>query len=195
MSQYYFLVASLPALQLDVPPPLSFERLRVLCADHLSAPDRAAFAQARLDVWNGHPDSQPALLRWYRWEIALRNTLARARAGSRGADAEPFLREIPNLSVENGGADTVECESVARAALAAATPLAGQETLDRARWSLFESLELGHPFSLDVVIAYALKLQLLERRALAAADRGREVLERIRGSAVEKIRAGEAFHE
>lgn len=195
MSGYYFLVASLPALQYDVAPAVSSERLRALCADALSPADAEAFALARLDVWNGSAGSHPALLRWYRWETALRNALARARASARGLDAERYLRPIPDLPLENSGADTAECEIVARAALGAATPLAGQDILDRARWSLFESLELAHPFALDVVIAYALKLQLLERRALAAADRGREALERIRGAAVEKIRAGEAFHE
>ncbi len=195
MSGYYFLVASLPALQYDVAPPLSSGRLRDLCADALSPADAAAFAEARLDVWNGSAGSQPALLRWYRWEIALRNALVRARASARGGDAERFLRPVPDLPVENSGADTVECEAVARGALGAPNPLAGQEVLDRARWALFDNLELGHPFALDVVIAYALKLQLLERRALAAADRGRAVLERIRGSAVEKIKSGEAFNE
>ncbi len=195
MSRYYFLVASLPALQYDVAPPTSSESLRGACDDHLSPADMSSFAQARLDVWNGSPGTHPALLRWYRWEIALRNALAGARASARGADAERYLQRVPDLPVENSGADTVETEAVARAALGAPTPLAAQEIMDRARWSLFDSLELGHPFALDVVIAYALKLRLLERRALAAADRGRAVLERIRSSAVEKIRAGEAFNE
>jgi hypothetical protein len=195
LSLYYFLVASLPALQYDVAPAMTSQRLRALCADALGPADAETFAEARLDVWDGSAGSHPALLRWYRWEIALRNTLARARATARGSDAEGFLRPIPDLPVENSGADTVECEAIARAALSAATPLAGQEILDRARWSLLDSLELAHPFALDVVIAYSLKLQLLERRALAAADRGRDVLERIRGGAVEKIRAGEAFNE
>jgi hypothetical protein len=172
---------------------MSSQRLAELCAAHLSAGDADAFGRARLDVWNGSAGSHRALLRWYRWETALRNALARARASARGADAERYLRPLPDLPVENGGADTVECEALARAALAAATPLAGQEQLDRARWSLFDSLEIGHPFALDVLIAYRLKLGLLERRALAAGDRGREVVERIRGAAVEKIRAGEAF--
>lgn len=195
MSLYYFLVASLPALQYDVSPPISVGRLRALCADALSPADADQFAQARLDVWNGSGGPHRALLRWYRWETALRNGLARARASERGGDAERYLRPIPELPVENSGADTVECESVVRAALGAATPQAAQEILDRARWTLMESLEQGHPFALDVVIAYTLKLQLLERRALAAAERGRAVLERIRASAVEKIRAGEAFNE
>ncbi len=195
MSLYYFLVASLPALQYDAPPLLNSERLGALCADALSPADAGVFARARLDVWNGSPGAHPALLRWYRWETALRNALARGRAAARGLDAERYLRPIPELPVQNSGADTAECEAVARAAMSAATPLAAQEILDRARWSLFESLEVGHPFALDVVIAYRLKLALLERRALAAAERGRAVVGRITGAALEKMRAGEAFHE
>lgn len=195
MSLYYFLVASLPALQYDAPPVLNSERLRALCAEALNPADAEVFARARLDVWNGSPGSHPALLRWYRWETALRNALARGRASALGLDAERHLRSIPDLPVQNSGADTAECEAVARAAMSAPTPLAAQEILDRARWSVLEGLETGRPFTLDVVLAYALKLQLLERRALAAADRGRAVVEAIRGAAVEKIRAGEAFHE
>jgi hypothetical protein len=195
LSRYYFLVASLPALQYDAPAAMSSARLRQACVDALSPQDAAAYDQARLDVRQGDPPEHPALLRWYRWEISLRNSLARARAAARGTDADRYLRPLPALAVENSGADTVETEAIARAALAAATPLAGQEILDRARWSLLDEIESRNPFALDVVVAYALKLQLLERRGLAAATAGRVVLERIRGAAVDKIRAGEAFNE
>ncbi len=194
MSQYHALVASLPTLLFDAPPPLSSDKLRYFCEGVLSAADSDTFSRARLDVWNGEPGSYPAVVRWYRWEISLRNALARTRAAARGVDAERYLKPIPKLSFENGGADTVECEAVARAAAAAPTPLAAQEILDRARWALLDGLELGHPFALDVVIARSLKLQILERRSRATEARGREALERIRASAGQKIRAGEAIN-
>ncbi len=194
MSQYHALVASLPTLLFDAPPPMSSEKLRYYCEGVLGAADAEAFSRARLDVWNAEPGSHPAVVRWYRWEISLRNALARARAAARGVDAERYLKPIPRLSFENGGADTVECEAVARAAASAPTPLAGEEILDRARWVLLDSLELGHPFALDVVIARSLKLQILERRSRATEARGRETLEHIRGAAGQKIRAGEAFN-
>jgi hypothetical protein len=194
LSRYHALVASLPTLLFDAQPPMSHEKLRYYCQGVLSAADSDAFSRARLDVWNREPGEHPAVVRWYRWEISLRNALVRARAAARGGDADRYLKPIPKLPFENGGADTVETEAVARAAVAASSPLAGDEILDRARWALLDGLELGHPFALDVVIARSLKLQILERRAAATEARGRAALERIRESAAEKIRAGEALH-
>ena len=194
MSRYYFLVASLPTLQYDQAPPFGHERLRWLCEGQLSAPDLDAFDRARLDVSQGDAGTRLAVLRWRRWEISLRNALARARAAARGTDAVRYVRPIPSLPYENSGADTVETEGVARSAVAAPNPMAAQDILDRARWALLDDLERGHPFTLDVVIARSLKLQLLERRGLAVAERGQEVLERIRGAAAQKIRAGEALN-
>jgi len=195
LSRYYFLVASLPALQYDVAPTVSSDRLRPLCDEHLTRADRDILRQARLDVWNGDGSLHPSLRRWYRWEISLRNSLARGRAHAKGADAEPYLRPVPSLSFENFGADTFECEALARSSLSAPNPLVAQDALDRARWALFDSLEFGHPFELDWLLAYALKLQLLERRAQASPERGLEALESIRAATVAKITAGEAFHE
>lgn len=213
MSRYYFLVASLPALEFDAPPPITSQQLRAMCAGELSPADLRAFAAARLDVGapptrrdrrshhrtaevfarldvGAPPTRHPAVLRWHRWETALRNALARERAQARGTDPEHHVRAVPPAAVQNGGADIAACDALAREALGQASPLAAADLLDRARWALLDDIERGHPFALDRVVAYALKLQLLERRASATAEGGREVLAHIRASAVETLTAG-----
>jgi hypothetical protein len=51
-------------------------------------------------------------------------------------------------------------------------PLEGELSIEREKWSFLERLETGHFFDLEALVAYALKLQILERRALFEAERG-----------------------
>ena len=142
MSQYYFLVASLPMLQYDLPPGISSEGFGALCAEHLSPGDLATLPSASLRVWETEP-SHPLLVRWYRWEISLRNELVRLRAQARGLEAEGYLIEMPLLRQENAGADVVMCENLAREAFGQSDAGAAEELMNRGRWQFLEGLELG----------------------------------------------------
>ena len=44
--------------------------------------------------------------------------------------------------------------------------------IEREKWAYLERLEAGHYFDLETLAAYALKLRILERKALFEAERG-----------------------
>ena len=62
---------------------------------------------------------------------------------------------------------------MAKEALGAGSPLAVEAALDRRRWSRLEELEAGTQFDLGRLVAYRLKLLLLERRARFRPESGR----------------------
>ena len=194
MSRHYFLVASLPHLQYDVPPTVTSAEFLELCVENLAADEVRLLRHARLDVPEGEGEAHPLLRRWYRWETTLRNQLARLRAKG-GEDVERHVRRIPALTEENAGADVVECEALAREAVGQVNPLAAEESLLRARWEALERLELGHAFDLERLLVYAVKLQLLERRSLFDVEQGERRFAELRAGGAGKIKAGEGLYE
>ncbi len=63
--------------------------------------------------------------------------------------------------------------ALVKEALAAGTPWAVETALDRRRWSYLDELEAGTQFDLGRLVAYRLKLLLLERKALFRPEPGR----------------------
>ena len=62
MSQYYFLVTSLPALIPDAPPPMSRQQLLALCEAQMSASDYPMVREAGLDAEGRPAHSSDVLL-------------------------------------------------------------------------------------------------------------------------------------
>ena len=94
MSQYYYLVASLPMLAFDMEPPLSSETLEVLCEEHLSLRD-LRIIRAILGAEITSDSGSAAVNRYWLWECALRNRLAVLRAAALGGEPERWLRGCP----------------------------------------------------------------------------------------------------
>lgn len=94
---------------------------------------------------------------WVRYEVTLRNALAATRAKRLGLEAADYLVAV-DLALEG---DTV-AEVVAEWA-ASATPLAGQQTLLRARWSWLAENDAWFSFRDDELAAYAARLMLLDQ--------------------------------
>jgi hypothetical protein len=155
LTQYYYLVASLPMLMADGLPPLSSPAWLELCREHVAAADYALLSRisfAELDVRPGDPGVWSD---YSSWETALRNELALQRAQRLDLDPAPFLRP----ALFHAGLSLV-----VKDALAAGSPMASESALDRRRWSYLEELETGTQFGMGRLIVYRLKLLLLERR-------------------------------
>jgi hypothetical protein len=169
VNRYYYYVATLPGLAFGSPPPFPFARFQRDLPCYLNQKDAPIVMSARLE----HPPEEakrpaarsPVLTRWYQWDLALRNELARLRGQELGRDAQPWLRE---------GFPHPDAVSAARAAFAAASPLEGEMILERARWDALERLKAMHYFDRDFLVVYSLEIQLLERVAGFRKEAGAE---------------------
>ncbi len=157
MASYFYFGASLPLLLYHEPPRVTLAGYLEAASRLLAGDDFKAVKEARLDNFETGKRVNPLFGRFREWEIALRNRLAALRAAARKEDGAAYLRRSRPV---------VEAERAARAAFEAADPLAAEEVLNRARWEILSSLGNRHRFNLEFFIVYALKLQLLERKAL-----------------------------
>jgi hypothetical protein len=162
---YYYLVASLPMLTLGREPQLGGAAFRALCAEHLTIPDLAVLDDLLLTGGTG--TTNPFVTAWRERETRLRNVIARTRAVRRGLDPAPHVRP-------ETGFDAYTRKAVDDA-FARTSPVDREMDLDRFRWSVLEELAGYDMFALPAVLAYALKLRLVERwsRMDAAAGRRR----------------------
>lgn len=182
MSSYYYLVASLPGLPDQGPPPLAREPFLRLCVEQLHARDHAELEA----VLAGGGKSRFAARR-AAFELRLRNACAGERARRRGLAVEPHLR--PDRGIDLG------LERAVARAFAAGDPLARELTLDRLRVADLRAAAFAEPFGLPGVLAYALEREILQRRAERTSDAGRSALlrrvESVLAKAAERRRAND----
>ena len=191
MASYYYLVASLPTLFLDEELPIKTAEFLAVCDrwlntddardihclmdNHSASAKASGFAKATPDTT---PDTTADRLecikgacanQWLARETEIRNTIGRLRAAKVRVDAEPFLRPCRELDLYT--------EKAVAEAMSKLQPLERELDLDRLRWSLLEDLPRFDPFGLPAVIAYALKLKLVERWSALTVEKGRTVVE------------------
>lgn len=163
MSQYYYTVASLPMLFYEEDASVSHSEFIQMCETGLTPRDYSVLKAANLCDLEDIEPSCPALEEWRSWERSLRNKIAILRAQRKGLEPEKHLRE---------GTETVGVEQIAHEACGQDSPLVGEDVLNRARWSFLDDLETGHHFDTAKLVAYSLKLQILERKALFDEEKG-----------------------
>ncbi|MBU1080856.1 MAG: DUF2764 domain-containing protein [Spirochaetes bacterium] len=171
MASYYYFVATLPSLQASAStPPMPYEEFLDRASRFLSGKDLDTLRGAALSIpEDGSPPAaagaSPLLGRYYRWELSLRNELARLRAGRLQKQADRYVKP---------GEPEWDGLRVAQAAFQADDPLQGELSIERERWSFIESLSVNRFFDMEFLVAYALFLQALERRARFAVELGQE---------------------
>jgi hypothetical protein len=170
LAQYYYLVASLPLLFYDSENVPSHEDFLVTCRQHISPGHyRLLVATSATDLQTT-PASCKTLRLWRQWEISLRNELVRLRAKKQGREAEAYLVESPGV---------LDPQTIAREAFAQESPLQAEDTLNRGRWSFLDQLEVGHYFDIEKILIYALRLQVLARKALFDEEKGRKMFDKV----------------
>lgn len=167
MASYYYLVAGLPTLLFDEPPPITPAELTSRGEAWLE-PDEASDVRAAL-AGRLAGARTPGLRAWREQETELRNAVARQRAARRRADAGPYLRPARDWSafIERGVAEAFQKPQ----------PLERELALDRLRWALLDDFPGIDPFGFAAVAAYALKLALVQRWHGLTAERGRAALD------------------
>lgn len=167
MSQYWYLVASLPMLRLGEKPPMDATAFRAACAGHLAEKETAS-VEALLE--NREPPAGPASNVWNS-EVQLRDAVVRVRAKNRGADANRFAQPYEGFSAT--------IEKMVTDAFTRSNPLEQEMDLDRVRWMLADELALTDPFGLPGVLAYALKVRIADRWAQMDEEAGRQKVEKL----------------
>mgnify|MGYP006294656649 CR=1 FL=1 len=166
---YYYLIASLPGVDLDAPPPLPPDEFRSICGEHLSRSDFDALT-ALLD--NSNPDRENSFVReWREFDSALRNTIARVRAGKLNMDPSEHTRQ-------DIGYDP-SVEKAVSAAFSIDNPLEREKSIDRLRWERLNELAGFDPFAARALLAYTLKLLLAKRWSDLNRDKGADRSENI----------------
>ena len=169
MGGYTYLVASLPALSLEAPPPFSPEEFRFRCQGVLADED---LAELDLLMAGRAEEGRTEFSRaWAAADAQVRNAAAKARAGKLGVEAKGYLRSHPGYAVW--------LDKEAGDALAKASPLARETGLDAARWKFAEELAQEDAFGLPAVLAFAAKLALASRWAALNEEAGRKRLEEL----------------
>ncbi len=112
----------------------------------------------------GRAERSRFLVQWVEFEIALRNTLATARARRLGLAEGDYLIAA-DLAAENGEASVVVDEWAA-----APTPLAGLQAVIRGRWAWVDEHDGWFSFSVDELLAYAVRVMLLEQWRRSATE-------------------------
>lgn len=152
---YPYLVASLPTLTLGEPPPQSpedflFHAQGVLAERHLQELQSilAGRTEACTSEFGQH---------WHNVSTQIRNTVARIRAGKLNVDAHRYTRTHSeyNVAVDEAVTD----------AMNKSHPLERMMALDRCRWRVLDELIAGETFSFAVVLAFAVKLGMMQRWA------------------------------
>ncbi len=166
MSYPYF-AASLPQILFDSEPPMTGEAFRDRCREQLG---RADFAALRALLDDG-ATTHPFVCRWRDRDTQVRNAIARHRAARLG-DAGAATR----WQRRHAGFD-VATERAVDAAFQEADPLRRDTALSRLRWTLAGEIAGLDPFSVNAILAYAIRLHILLHRAAADAAQG---LDRLR---------------
>lgn len=104
-----------------------------------------------------HSAANAFLGEWIAYEVALRNALAARRAQTLELEASDYL------VATDLAADDQDFTAVLNRWASAPNPLAGMQTLDRARWEWLTGRDRWFSFADDELTAYAAKLMLLRR--------------------------------
>ena len=158
----YFLISSLPLLNLGQAPRITAEGFLAVCREQLGDGANMGAVEA---LMTSKPSTHPFVTAWRNKDTALRNAIVKARADN--ADPAQWLRPVL-------GDDDSEIERLVEEAFRQSDPLRQENALDKARWILVEGLQGLDPTDIKVVLAYAVKLSLALRWAALDAERGRE---------------------
>ena len=157
---YYFLIASLPLLEIDAPPPMTVEEFDSILEENL--PEKE---QKKIFAYTGKKD-YPSVCGIYRqmalFEEYLRTCIARKRAERAGVhfsadDPEEYYGEI-----DFGLAHAASCSN----------PLEREYIIDRLRWARLEELALGHDFDFDALCIYRAQLFIVNKYAGVRSETG-----------------------
>ena len=171
MRQYYYTVASLPAIRFEESPFLSQDEFLEYCEIEADPHDMRYIREAR--IWgtdDGIPTDDGARAEWEAHLQEIQRHAALIRAQNLGRDAD----RLPRVDMRDAS-----LPERLRQILNEENPLKTENALLRLLWQHAESLEAGHHFDREKLFVYHLKLQIAARRTrLNDAETGAEEFDR-----------------
>ncbi len=131
--------------------------------------------------------SNPFLREYFSFERLLRNVLAAVRARKKGlspadhllGNGDEILEQLGRSNAEDFGLGQ-ELPWIER--LTATTdPLGLEETQEQILWEYIDRRTANRYFDFEVVLAYLLKVQILERRLALSEEQGMEIVRQLEG--------------
>lgn len=169
LTQYYYLVASLPLLAFENNPPFDSQTFLDLCQQQISAVDFDILGKVNIFLPEWSTKDHDIWQKYASWETALRNELVLQRVQRLNVGPDPFIKPAPYFSTIVG---------IVKDALSTANPKATEISLDRQRWLFLDDLQNGTLFSLGFLIIYRLKLMILERKSSRNFELGKDSFNR-----------------
>jgi len=167
-------MASLPMLEFGAKMPFSLHHFFDLCREHLTAADAEFIQKIKIFPDDDWVDISEILREWKRFDIILRNEMARGRALKYGKNAQPYIHgEV--------FADPVVFK-FAKWILEQDSPLEMEIALDRVRWQKIEELGKGHYFNINCLTVYVLHLLILDKWNTIKSVNGLQVLRQFTGA-------------
>ncbi len=153
VSSYYYLVSSLPSIQLESIPQMTCVDYIDICKMQLTQKD----LDILLEVVKGDLSTvkNETVEKWNLFSGALKFELALQRAERLEIkDTTPYIStdfSYPSI------------KDIVRNAISNSSPLEGERILNAAKLAYLDELEMNHYFNLTNIIVYYLRLSILER--------------------------------
>ena len=190
MKEYYYLISSLPTLSLDdsnKKAKITIAEFNDLCASNIAPDEHKLIEQISLIpksimiegddegeyLTNTHYETNidvSVVSAWYKWEMCLRNAIARKRA-PRNRDLNDLLQvEYDFYS---------EIDRCVQNAYSLTNPLERENLFDNLRWDFLNKLENEHLYDFGYLCIYKVKLLLFNKRLERDVDVAYECLETV----------------
>jgi hypothetical protein len=161
--EYFYLLASLPKLELNVKLEISREEFLDQCRQ---SPVWVNIDDIT-DLLNGnyHKVRQNFIMAWSRKDIIIRNAVVRLRGSRKNINPKPFFNEVSeaDLNIEASVEDAFDTDDILKRELA----------IDQLRFRLLDEMTFMKPFNQDSLYAYAVKFSIAERWSKLETENGR----------------------
>lgn len=171
MSEFYYLISSLPMLRFGEKPPVVMDEFMNSCEEWISQKQVERLRKLSITPTDDSSDTNATINDWNTWETCLRNRIARQRGGTLKKDPAPYLRDESDWFSE--------IDRGVQEAFTAQNPKERERILNQLRWKKLEDAESGHIFDFDQLCVYKLKLMINEKMALENKEEGAENFNKI----------------
>ena len=166
MASYYYLVATLPLLRYDGVSPFDLDSFLEQCKSQVSDRDYQTIESAL----TGRPSSHPFLQKWQQFASMVQRELNDQRSKKLGLAAPKYRNE---------GEKEFRIGEAVRQAISNENALDAELSLLELKWKYLEEAVALHYFDVEALLAYAVKLQLLERKSLFTKEEGNAEFKRL----------------